>query len=95
MTNLPKKLSEEDSLKCDGYVTVEECKKSLNLMGNDKSAGIDGIPVEFYKTFWDDIGVLMVCSFNESYDKKELSDSQRCAILSLIYKKGDKTLYRL
>lgn len=67
---------------------------SQSLMGNDKSPGLDGIPIEFYKTFWNEIGHLLIKSFNESYDNTELSESQKCAILSLIFKKGDNTLLK-
>ena len=34
----------------------KECEKALKIMGNDKSPGLDGIPTEFYKTFWPNIG---------------------------------------
>ena len=63
-------------------------------MGNDKSPGLDGIPVEFYKTFWPQIGEVLVKSFNESHDGGELSNTQKQAVLSLIFKKGDSTLLK-
>ena len=41
---------------CDGEITVGECKFSVTNMENNKSQGLDGIPIEFYKSFWDSIG---------------------------------------
>ena len=57
-----------------------------------KTPGNDGIPIEFYKTFWPLIGEFMVNSFNEAYENREMSSSQRQAIITLIEKKGkDRT----
>ena len=43
--------------------------------------------MEFYKTFWDLIGDLLIASFNESLAKGTMSPSQRQAVITLIEKK--------
>ena len=53
----------------------------------------DGIPIEVNKTFCPLIGEFMVNSFNEAYDNKEMSSSQRQAIITLIEKKGKDRNY--
>ena len=58
-----------------------------------KTPGNHGIPIEFYKMFWPLIGEFMVNSFNEAYDNKEMSSSQRQAIIALIKKKGKDRNY--
>ena len=58
-------------------------------MKGNKSPGLDGLSVEFYKTFWPEIGNLMVESFNEAFQSNRLSDSRNVSVLSLIFKKGD------
>ena len=58
-----------------------------------KTPGNDGITIEFYKMFWPLIGDFMVNSFNEAYDNKEMSSSQRQAIITLIEKKGKDRYY--
>ena len=60
-------------------------------MKANKSPGSDGISVEFYHTFWEDIKYALINSLNEAYQAGELSPTQRRWILSLIYKKNDKT----
>ena len=85
-------LSEEDALLCEGLVTEKECCDALNSMRNNKSPGSDGLTAEFYKCFWDDLKFLFMNSLNESFEKQELSESQKQAVITLLHKKGDKRL---
>ena len=55
----------------------------------NKSPGLDGLNVEFYRKFWDDIKTLIVSVFNFCYVKGELTNSQKIGGISLIYKKND------
>ena len=57
----------------------------------NKSPGSDGLQPEFYIQFWDQIKDTVVNSINEAFIKGELSNSQKRGILTLIYKKNDKT----
>ena len=59
------------------------------MMKSNKSPGLDGITTEFYKTFWPILGNLLVQVFNESHEFETLSESQRKAVMSLIFKKDD------
>ena len=61
--------------------------KVLNSFALSKTPGNDGLPIEFYQTFWNSVGELLVESFNESFIKGEMSPSQRQAIITLIEKK--------
>ena len=40
-------------------------------MKANKSPGLDGLSIDFYRTFWPEIGDLMVESFNEAFEKKK------------------------
>ena len=80
------KLSEEQRTSCEGKITIEECDKTLGSFRTGKTPGNDGIPIEFYKTFWPLIGEFIVNLFNEAYDNREMSSSQRKAIITLIEK---------
>ena len=85
-SNIPK-LTKELSDRCEGEIKIQECEDVLQSFATAKTPGNDGIPIEFYKTFWPAIGKLLVESFNEAFNKKEMSASQRKAIITLIEKK--------
>ena len=90
--NLPlvNKLDNDAKQKCEGLITYSECEKALSKMKTNKAPGLDGITTEFYKAFWPLLGNLIVHVFNESYELGELSESQRKAVISLIFKKDDQ-----
>ena len=58
-------------------------------MENDKSPGNGGLTKEFYITFWDDIKVTFIFSLKQAKERKELSVSQRQAIIKLIEKRTE------
>ena len=61
--------------------------KALKSMENSKSPGNDGLTVEFYKFFWNDLKYLLYDSFLESKTIKKLGSSQRQAVIKLLTKK--------
>ena len=89
--NIPK-LSEEQRASCEGRISKDECKKALETFEVGKTPGNDGIPAEFYKTFWDSLDDYLIDVFNLSSEYEEMSTSQRQAIITLLDKKGrDRT----
>ena len=84
-----KQLDEEMRGKCEGEFTLGECESAINKMKKNKSPCLDGISTEFYEKFWPLIGNLLVDVFNHSCENEILSDSQRTAVFTLIYKKYD------
>ena len=61
-------------------------------MSNNKSPGLDGFSVEFYKCFWNDINDLLLQSNQFSYDAGVLTDTQREDIIILIPKRNKNPL---
>ena len=51
-------------------IILQECERILSSFQTGKTPWNDGLPIEFYKTFWPLIGKLMTDSFNEAFDKK-------------------------
>ena len=92
--NTIKVLGEDEKQSLEGNITKKECETALSFMKNNKSPGCDGIPVEFYKTFWADIHTFLIDSLNDAYQVGELSTTQKRGILSLIFKKNDKELLK-
>ena len=75
---------------CEGKLTVKECFDCLQSFKNCKSPGEGDLTAEFYKTFWNSVGHLLVESLNYSYDHGELSNTQKQAIIKLIGKKRER-----
>ena len=71
----------------EGAISLEECTEALSSFPLNKVPGNDGLPVEFYKTFWAAVGNLLVECFNESFEKGEMSSSQKQAVITHIEKK--------
>ena len=90
-TYLSNTLLQTDKQLCDQNITKDECRKSLFSMKLNKSPGSDGLSVEFYQTFWDQLGDLFMNALYESITKGQLTDTQGSGILSLIFKSGDET----
>ena len=76
----------------EGAISLEECTEVLNSFSPNKVLGNDGLPVEFYKIFWASIGNRLVECFNVSFTKGEWSSSQKQAVITLIEKKGPRSL---
>jgi hypothetical protein len=55
----------------------------------NKSPGLDGLTVEFYRAFWRKLKIVLTNIYNKSYNEALMSYSQRSSTLSLLFKKGD------
>ena len=85
-----KKLTNDQKQLCEGKIKIHEAECALKNMKEKKSPGIDGIPAEFYKTFWNLIGEFLISVYNEAYARGELPYSMNRSIISLLFKKGEK-----
>ena len=63
-------------------------------MGNGKAPGIDGLPVEFYKTFWDVLGIDLYSVLLQCIDDGILPHSCRRSVITLLPKDGDNGLLK-
>ena len=64
------------------------------FMKNEKSPGLDGYSVEFFKFFWIDIGVFVLRSINYGYRTGLLSVTQKQGIITCL-PKPNKCRYNL
>ena len=83
-------LSDLDKLECEGDISYNECELAIKSMKTNKSPGLDGICIEFYKKFLPILRNLLTDVFNQCYHNDKLIMSQRIAVMSLIHKKDDK-----
>ncbi|CAM2100587.1 unnamed protein product [Caretta caretta] len=70
-------------------LTLAEFLEALRCMPTNKSPGMDGLTVEFYRVFWDILGPDLVTIWAESLQSGVLPLSCRRAVLALLPKKGD------
>ena len=82
------KLPADELILCNIELTEKDLNDFMKSMQNDKSPGNDVLTKEFYVTFWDDIKATFISSMRQAKKRKELSISQRQAIIKLIEKKG-------
>ena len=81
-------LDHDSSVGLEGEISIREVKQALKNMKNNKSPGPDGFTAEFYKFFFPDIGIFLVRSINEGFDKGELSVTQYQGVITCIPKEG-------
>ena len=80
------KLDDIEKMICEEKITLDECFESLTKFPNNKSPLSDGLSVEFYKFFWNNIKSFLIDSYDYSFENDLLSLDQRRALLVLIPK---------
>ena len=86
-----KRLSEAQKLRCDSPITEDEIFDGLMTLQSNKVPGIDGLPPEWYRTFFKEIKTYLIAMYQFSYDKGLLPESVKKGIISLIPKKHKDT----
>ena len=56
-------------------------------MENKKSPGNDGLSKEFYECFWNEIKNLLLASIYRAFLNRQLSSSQKQAVVKMLEKK--------
>ena len=79
---------------CEGLITEEELREAVKAMVCNKSPGCDGLTTNFYKHFWPILGESLTRVFNYAFENGYLTVSQRRGIITLLFKKGDRTLLK-
>ena len=85
--NSSKSLNLEEKEKCEGMLTKTECLQALKSTKSGKTPGSDGLPIEFYKVYWNEISDCLLNTINYAYTEGKFSISQRRGIIKLIPKK--------
>lgn len=52
LKNIKKQITEQQKIIMDAPLSIQELTKAMTNMPLKKSPGMDGLPIEFYKTFW-------------------------------------------
>ena len=81
------KLTENQTLKCEGPIAESELLNALTSMDHDKLPGNDDITKEFYIKFLEVVKEAFFASIHQSFIVGESSTSQKQALIKLIEKK--------
>ncbi len=73
----------------DSPITFQEVTQAVKGLSSEKAPGLDGLPSEFYKYFWNVIGKDYFEMLLSSLKTESLPKSCNRAVLSLLPKKGD------
>ena len=87
--SLPDHISES----LEGKLYMKELTVALKNTKNNKSPGIDGYPIEFYKFFWKDLGNFVLNALNFSYVTGNLSISLKRGVITCIPKPNKCRFY--
>ncbi|KAJ7994395.1 hypothetical protein DPEC_G00248840 [Dallia pectoralis] len=72
----------------DPEMSIEELTRAVHSINKQKAPGPDGIPGEFYQTFWNLIKNDVADVFQAIYRERRLGESMRQSTITLIPKKG-------
>ena len=92
INDLDRFLSSPERDACERPLSASELLTAAQGLQTGKSPGSDGLPVEFYLTFWDVLAEPLLSVLNEALAAGSLTASQRESLVRLIYKKDDKRL---
>lgn len=93
LNDLPKLRAESVNI-TEKELTIEELDNAMQLMKLGKTPGTDGLSVDFYKFFWNDIKDVVLQSFENAIYNEIMSEDQRRAVLRFIPQK-DKNITEL
>ena len=87
-------LEEEEILVLEEPITIQELKEALKNLNSDSAPGCDGLTPSFYLRFWESIKKPFFDSLMESIQERQLTVSQRRAVITLLPKSNDREQLR-
>ncbi|KAL2081000.1 hypothetical protein ACEWY4_022853 [Coilia grayii] len=85
-------LNEGDREDLGSPITLKELESAVKSLNAGKSPGLDGLPPEFYLTFWEQVGPLILDSINCAYEEGSFHRDQCNALITVLLKKGKDPL---
>ena len=76
----------------DRVLDLDEIKKAVKQLKSNKTLGTDGLPIEFYREFWNELKILLYYVYQEWLEKGKMHRSARRGIISLLEKPGKDPL---
>lgn len=82
-------MTEESNTLLDDGLSMNELYTAAMSLQNGKALGIDGLPVDFYKSFWSVVGEDLLEVIQDCLRTGLLPLGCRTAVITLLPKKGD------
>ena len=82
------KISDRDRIKCEKTFSTDEVYQAVKSMRLNRSPGNDGLPIEFYVTFWEEIKEVFMDMIQYSFDNHRMPPKTNTGVLNLIPKPG-------
>ena len=73
-------------------IQIEDVDLAIKSLKNNKCPSTDGLPIEFYKTFWGKLSPILTQMLVDTVEKKKFHLTAREGILSLLEKVGRNSL---
>ena len=83
------KVSADTMAASEVQFSIDEVKESVKSLKNNSCPGADGLPIEVYKVFWEQIKEPLYGAIVQSYQQEDIFPSAKRGILNLI-PKGNK-----
>ena len=78
----------------DSPISAQEIKIAVRQMAKNKCPGLDGLPIEFYQNFWEDLTPTLHSVYLKAIEGELLNPTARQGVISLL-DKPDRDLLRI
>ncbi|GBG78001.1 hypothetical protein CBR_g25934 [Chara braunii] len=92
--NLQAKLPDHMRQQLDRPLSEEELRHTIKAIARGKALGDDGLPIEFYEACWGTLEADLLNMYNEILVGGKLGSTMTRGIITLMFKKGDKSLVK-
>ena len=90
LQHLQSTLPDEASMSCDGPLTQDELLAAVCGIARNKASWFDGLPFEFYLSFWSLLAPDLLSVLNFSFRHGNFPISLHSDVISFLFKKGDR-----
>ena len=84
-------ITEDDKKSTESPITLDELFDAIMTLKSDKTPGMDGLTIEFYRKFWKNLSPALYAMYNDAFSKGVLPLSTRRGLISLLPKKNKDT----
>ena len=84
--NIERVLNEKQKAFLEKMPTIEEITVVIQKINEKRSPGLDGLSIEFYKTFWESFKLIYFDMIIDSWQSEILPHSTRTSVLTTIHK---------